>query len=128
MVQARSSREPALRGRHRNSKRNLVSDALKVGARFSKRGNHTGDGIAEAGLAVEVRLPESLQELQVIAPASLVETFTDGVRSVTATWDATVLTTGRGAMRGDHRADDFPGGVKNPVSYTHLTLPTILRV
>src|SRR6266403_4178263 len=63
-----------------------------------KRRNHAGDGVVEGGAAVKVGLPEFLQQLEVVVPATLIEAFAQGVGSVPA-WAASVLVTGSRARR-----------------------------
>jgi len=41
-----------------------------------------GDGVAEGGAAVEVRLPEALEDVEIVFPAAFVEAFAEGVGSV----------------------------------------------
>src|SRR5882762_4300613 len=81
------------------------------GSRRLKRRDHTGDGVVEGGAAVKVGLPEFLQQLEVVVPATLIEAFAQGVGSVTA-W-AAVLVTGSRTRRAKHRANHFAGGVEN---------------
>src|SRR5216683_1022763 len=45
-------------------------------------GDHAGDGVAEGGAAVEVGLPEALEDVEVVFPAALVEAFAEGVGNV----------------------------------------------
>src|SRR5882757_3963903 len=83
------------------------------GSRRLKRRDHTGDGVVEGGAAVKVGLPEFLQQLEVVVPATLIEAFAQGVGSVTAAWAAAVLVTGSRTRRAKTRADHFTGGVEN---------------
>src|SRR6266403_27594 len=82
------------------------------GSQRLKRRDHSGNGVVEGGAAVKVGLPEFLQQLEVLVPATLIEAFAQGVGSV-APEDAAVLVTGSRARRAKHRADDFTGGVEN---------------
>src|SRR6266550_5281153 len=82
------------------------------GSRTLQRRNHSGDGVVEGGAAVKVGLPEFLQQLEVVVPATLIEAFAQGVGSVTA-WAGAVLVTGSRARRAQHRADHLAGGVEN---------------
>jgi hypothetical protein len=72
----------------------------------SESGNDVRDGVVESSFAVEVGLPESFEEFEVIVPAALIESFPEGVGSVFAL-------TSIGVFRVDHGFDDFAGGVKN---------------
>src|SRR5712692_8846600 len=83
------------------------------GLRTLQRRDHAGDGVVEGSTAVKVRLPELLQQLEVVVPATLIEAFAHGVRSVAATGDAAVLVAGSCAGRTKHRTDDFTSGVEN---------------
>src|SRR5712692_966770 len=49
---------------------------LPTGTRL-ERGNHPRDCRIEIGLAVEVRLPESLEQLQITGPAARIKPFAD---------------------------------------------------
>src|SRR5467141_2912728 len=64
-------------------------------------------------MAVKVRLPKLLEQLEVVVPAALIEALTQSVGSVAATGDAAVLVTGSCAGRAEHRTDNFAGGVEN---------------
>src|ERR1700674_846222 len=83
------------------------------GPRTLQRRNHAGDGVVEGDAAVKVRLPKFLEQLEVVAPATLVEAFAHGVGNVAAVGGVAVLVTGGGARRAKHRADDFTGGVED---------------
>src|ERR1700732_1302394 len=86
-----------------------------------KRGHHAGDGVIEGSRAVEIRLPEFLQELVIVVPAPLIKTFTQGVRCVTRARHAAVLIASGCSCSAKHRADDFTGGVENQ------SLPEVAR-
>ena len=86
-------------------------------------GDHTGDGVVESGLAFQIGLPESGEELEVVVPPALVEAFADGVRDVGVADDAgsrvgvgnsTFLFVRRLFADGiQKRFDDFAGDVKD---------------
>src|SRR6267154_5906263 len=68
----------------------------KQGKRISgfqalQRGDHACDGVVERSSAVKVRLPEFLQQLEIVIPTALVQAFAQGVGSVTATGRAAIL-------------------------------------
>src|SRR5580704_12886282 len=71
----------------------------------SERGDDVRDSVVEGGFAVEVRLPEAFEELQVLVPAALVEAFAESVRSV-------FTLSHTGVFRVDDGLDDFAGGIK----------------
>src|SRR6266567_341394 len=77
-----------------------------------QRRDHASDGVVEGGSAVKVRLPESLKQLQVVAPAALVEALPERVRRVAAAGDATVVVAAS-CSRTKHGAEDFTGGVED---------------
>src|SRR6266404_5340828 len=103
-------------------------------------GDHAGDGVAEGGATVEVRLPEALEDVEIVFPAALVEAFAEGVGSVagggssggvfagtgsgasggrggasggTAVGAKVQFAAGSGIGRGENGAEDLAGGVEN---------------
>src|SRR6266850_1933677 len=94
-------------------------------------GDHTGDGVAEGGTAVEIGLPEALEDVEIVFPAALVEAFAEGVGSVGGGSaagafagtgggasggtgvGAKIQFAGSGIGRSKDGADDFTGGVEN---------------
>src|SRR5215469_2593172 len=70
-------------------------------------GHDMGDGIVEGGAAIEIRLPEAPEQLEVIVPATLVQPLTDRVRCV-----AGIMVCGAGLFC-EHWLNDFAGGVKD---------------
>jgi len=108
--------------------------------RHSERGDHAGDGVAEGGAAIEVGLPEALEDVEIVFPAALVEAFAEGVGSVsgggssggvfagtgsgasggrggasggTAVGAKVQFAAGSGIGRGENGAEDLAGGVEN---------------
>src|SRR5260370_720062 len=77
-----------------------------------------GGLLARHGL---VRFPEFLQHLEVAIPATLIETFAQGVRSVTAARYAAVLVASDSARSTKHWADNLASGVENQ------SLPEVAR-
>src|SRR5260370_11245834 len=89
--------------------------------RTLKRGDHAGNGVVEGGMAIEVGLPEFLQQLEVLVPTTLIEALAQGVGSVAAARDASILVAG-GRIRGaEHWPEHFTGGVE------HQGVPEIAR-
>src|SRR5260370_37524222 len=84
-----------------------------MGSRTLQRRDHARDGVVEGGAAVKIGLPEFLQQLEVVVPATLIEPFPQGVGSVAAAGGTAVLVAGSCAGRATHRAGDFASGVKN---------------
>src|SRR5437660_2033506 len=72
------------------------------GARALKRRDHAGDGVVEGGVAVQIRLPEFLQQLEIVIPASLVEAFAQGVGSVAAARGGAILVAGSRTGGAEH--------------------------
>src|SRR6266571_357050 len=88
----------------------VVEDLLKL---ISQGGHHASNGVIEGGFAVEVRLPESLQEVEIVFPAALVESFANRIGTIPVSRNAaTFVSLSRGG-RGQHRADNFAGGVED---------------
>src|SRR5690242_2307123 len=50
--------------------------------RLLEGGNHVGDGVVEADLAVEIGLPIFGEDAEVVVPAALIEAFADGIGRV----------------------------------------------
>src|SRR3989442_2156303 len=59
-------------------------------------GDHAGDGVAEGGAAVEVGLPETLENVEIVFPAAFVEAFAEGVGSVSGGGGAAGVFAGTG--------------------------------
>ena len=59
-------------------------------------GDHAGDGVAEGGAAVEVGLPETLEDVEVVFPAALVEAFAEGIGDVAGGGSAAGVFAGTG--------------------------------
>src|SRR6267142_1460929 len=110
------------------------SPMAKMGVQgHSEGGDHAGDGVAEGGVAVEVGLPETLEDVEIVFPAAFVQAFAEGVGSVSGGGSAARVfagtcrgasgstgvgakvqfAAGNGIGRGQDGAKDFAGGVEN---------------
>src|SRR6266851_2532274 len=98
----------------------------KQGKRISgfqalQRGDHACDGVVERSSAVKIRLPEFLQQLEIVIPAALIQAFAQRIRSITAAGHATIVVASGRARRAKHRTYDFTGSVENE------SLPEVAR-
>src|SRR5947208_1999675 len=84
-----------------------------AGAQALKRRDHAGDGVIEGGVAIEVGLPEFLQQFEILAPSTLIEALAQSVRSVAAARDAAILVSSGRTGGAEHWPDDFTCGVEN---------------
>src|SRR5258706_12787802 len=80
----------------------------KQGKRISgfqalQRGYHACDGIVERSSAVKVRLPEFLQQLEIVIPAALIQAFAQRIRSITAAGHTAILVASGRARSTKHR-------------------------
>src|SRR5258706_1955643 len=80
----------------------------KQGKRISgfqalQRGYHACDGIVERSSAVKVRLPEFLQQLEIVIPAALIQAFAQRIRSITAAEHTAILVASGRARSTKHR-------------------------
>src|SRR5438094_9543337 len=80
--------------------------------RSLQRRNHGGDGVVQGRVAVQIRLPEFLQQLEILVPTALIEAFAQRVRSVAAARGA-ILVAGSGAGGAKYGAKHLPRGVEN---------------
>jgi len=53
-----------------------------------KSGDHAGDSVVECGLTLQIGLPETGEEIEVVLPAALVKVFANGVRDIRVSRDA----------------------------------------
>src|SRR5713226_1243463 len=90
-----------------------LSDQSDVCHSELKRGDHARNGVVERRFAVEVRLPESLQEVEIVLPAALVEALANGVGSVPISQNAVALVSLSCRVTGQNRTDDFTGSVED---------------
>src|SRR5262249_52014747 len=79
------------------------------------RRHHTRNGVIKGRLPVQVRLPEPLQEFEIVLPAALVQALAKPVSIVPACGSAITLVSvaRRSRRRSQHRADHFARCVKN---------------
>src|SRR5260370_35034904 len=84
-----------------------------MGWRTLQRRDHARDGVVEGGAAVKIGLPEFLQQLEAVVPATLIEPFPQGVGIVAAAGDTADFVPGSCAGRARHQADEFASGGKN---------------
>src|SRR5712692_4327480 len=78
-----------------------------------ERRYHAGNGVIERRFAVEVRLPKSLQEVEIVFPAALVEALSNSVSTVPISRNAATFVSLIRGRRGQHSADDLAGGVED---------------
>ena len=96
-----------------------------MGHRLSKIYTRTGDD-GSTGLAGQVRLPKDDARIEAIGTIDELNSVIGLLLAETLPQDAREL-----MVRVQHRLFDLGGELampEYPVSYTHLTLPTILRV
>src|SRR5712692_10077836 len=78
-----------------------------------ERRYHARNGVIERRFAVEVRLPESLQEVEIVFPAALVEALANGISAVPISRNAATFLSLSCGRRGQHSTDDFASGVED---------------
>src|SRR6266478_6231648 len=67
--------------RNADRQRWILMAEKNIRLRTLKRGDHAGNGVVEGGMAIEVGLPEFLQQLEVLVPTTLIEALAQGVGS-----------------------------------------------